>query len=105
MIVEDIDQNPLVMTIGIIDASLAPHEEAITGGKGIDLAVQRDPSPNFGWITIIQPPLDEIAHHVADQGFPVLTGQKKMHQVIDAAPPDKKWMKTPEFSVLSGPHF
>jgi hypothetical protein len=69
MVIKDVHQHrPEVAKAGIYTV-LAPQEKLVAGGKGIDLSMNLDASPDAGRKSVVEAPLDEIPHQVARKNF------------------------------------
>jgi hypothetical protein len=82
MVIIDVHQHRSKVAKTGIDATLAPQEELIAGGKGINLSVNLKASPDTGRKAVVEAPLDEIPHQVAHKYFRITARKKEMHQVV-----------------------
>jgi hypothetical protein len=96
MVIEYIDKNPPVMAVGIVDAVLALQKKNIACGKRIDLAVHFQTPPDSPRIAIVEPPFDEIAHHVPYERF-LVSSEKKMYKIVHGQRPKEKIKKTTRY--------
>lgn len=99
MIVEQVHHDRPEMAVNRVDSPLAPQEAIVPRGKGIDLPVDFDTTPDAWRETVVEPSLDEIPHEIADQDLRIGSGKVKVHQVIHdrkilARPASKTQWKT-----------
>lgn len=72
MVIKNIHQHRSKVAKTGIDASFAPQKKLIAGGKRINPAVNLDTTTDAGRITVIEAPLDEIAHQVTHKNFRII---------------------------------